>query len=52
MICKHFVDTRLNDQRALFLIIQFSISQQSSVSKYCHVLLTIQLNISHLFTHS
>ena len=29
MICKHFVDTLLNDQTLLFLIIQLSISQLS-----------------------
>ena len=45
-----FVYIQLNDQTVLFLTIQFSISTELKSSKYCHVLLTIQLNISHLFT--
>ena len=45
------VYTQLNDQTVLFLIIQFSISQQSlHGSKYCYVSLTIQLNIIRLHT--
>ena len=53
MICKHiFRYTQLNDQTALFLTIQFIVSQQLNDSKYCNVLQTIQLNINHLFKHS
>ena len=44
---------KLNDQMVLFLTIQFSIkSTKLNGSKYCNVSLTIQLNISYLFTHS
>ena len=50
---KSFVYTRLNDQTVLFLTTQFSISQQKlNGSKYCYVLLIIQLNISHLLALS
>ena len=41
--------TELNDQTILF---QFSMSTKLNYSKYCYVSLTIQLNISHLFTHN
>ena len=45
-----FVYIQLNDQTVLFQTIQFSMSTKINYSKYCHVSLTIQLNISHLFT--
>ena len=47
-----FVYTHLNVKTVLFQIIQFSMSTKLNGSKYCYISLTIQLNISHLFTHS
>ena len=47
-----FFGTQLNDKTVLFQTIQFSMSTKLNSSKYCYVLLIIQLNISHLFTHS
>ena len=44
--------TQLNDETVLFQAIQFSMSAKLKGSKYSHKLLTIQLNISPLFTHS
>ena len=45
-----FVYTQLNDQTVLFQGIQFSMSTKLNSSKYSYESLTIQLNISHLFT--
>ena len=45
-----FVYTQLNDQTVLFQSIQFSMWTKLTSSKYGYVLLTIQLNVSHLFT--
>ena len=48
-----FIFTLLYYQTVLFLTIQFRISQQSSiVPSIAYVSLTIQLNISHLFSHN
>ena len=47
-----FVWTQLNDQIVLFQTIQFSMSTKLNGFNYCYVSLIIQLNISHLFTHS
>ena len=47
-----FVYTQLNDQTGLFQTIQFSMSTKLNDSKHCYVSLTIQLNISHLFSYS
>ena len=47
-----FAYTQLNDQTFLFQTTQFSMSTKLNGSKYSHVSLTIQLNISHLFIHS
>ena len=45
--------TQLNDQTLLILTIQLTISQKKlNSSKYCYVSLTIQSNISYLFTYS
>ena len=44
--------TQLKDQTVLFLTIQFSISKKLNGLKYCYVSKTIELKISHLFTHS
>ena len=46
-----FVYTQLNVKTVLLQTIQFSMSIKLNGSKYCHVSVTIQLNISHLFTH-
>ena len=49
----HFVDTQLNKQTILFQ--QFNLAYVNKVNfgyKYFYVSLTIQLSISHLFTHS
>ena len=45
-------NTHLNIKTVLFQTIQFSKSTKLNGSKYCDVSLTIQLNISHLFTHT
>ena len=47
-----FVYTQLNDQTVLFQTIQLSTLTKLNDSKYCYVSLTVQLNISYLFTHS
>ena len=53
-LIKHqsFIYTQWNDQTALFQTSQFSMSTKLYGSKYFNVSLIIQLNISHLFTHS
>ena len=46
MICKHILFvTILNEPKLIFF-------RQLNGSKYCYVLLTIQLDITYLFTHS
>ena len=46
MICKHILlRTFLNEQNSVYY-------KQLKGSIYCNVLLTIQLDISYLFTHS
>ena len=44
-------NAQLNIKIVLFQIIQFNISKLNCY-KYCYVSLTIQLNISHLFSNS
>ena len=44
--------TQSNNQAVLFQKIQLSIFTKLGGFKYSYLSLTIQLNISHLFTHS
>ena len=43
-------NTQSNLQTVLFQTIQFNMSPKLNAFKYCDVSLTIQLNITHLFT--
>ena len=47
---KSYIYTHFNVQTVLFQAVQFSMSTNLNGSKYCYVELTIQFNISHLFT--